>query len=209
LWKEIYGVDMPAQDLEAVAEEMWVTIRELFKFLQFRDRDAMTACGLSVAQCYMVDAIGMQGQLTLNELAESLYVTPSTASRTVDDLVRKGLVERRQDLADRRAIRLSLTPPGQALYEALRRHLIQRQMTILEQLDPESRRGVLKALQQLFQAVKDPSCCAVPFEWQGGSTPGDVVDVDADSTRAKWAAGQTRRPLPASRSTQQKGARHE
>jgi len=200
---------MRAHGLEAMAEEMWATIRELFKFLQFRDRDAMTACGLSVAQCYTVDAIGMQGQLTLNDLAETLYITPSTASRTVDDLVRKGLVERRQDPADRRAIRLSLTPQGQALYEALRHHLIQRQMTILEQLDPDSRRSVLTALQQLFQAVKDPSCCAVPFAWQGGSTSGDIMCTPADPTRSKRASGQTRRPTPASRLTQQKGTRHE
>jgi DNA-binding MarR family transcriptional regulator len=200
---------MPTHDLEALAEEMWVTIRELFKFLQFRDRDAMTACGLSVAQCYAVDAIGMQGRLTLNELAETLYITPSTASRTVDDLVRKGVVERRQDRADRRAIRLSLTPPGQALYEALRRHLIQRQMSILEQLDPDGRHSVLKALQQLFQAVKDPSCCAVPFEWQGSSTPAEAGGTDADSTRATHAAGHRRRPTPAVRSTPQKGTRHE
>jgi DNA-binding MarR family transcriptional regulator len=191
---------MRAQDLEAMAEEMWVTIRELFKFLQFRDRDSMTACGLSVAQCYTVDAIGMQGQLTLNELAETLYITPSTASRTVDELVRRGLVERRQDSADRRAIRLSLTPPGQALDEALRRHLIRRQMTILEQLDPRSRRGVLKALQQLFVAIKDPSCCAVPFEWQGGAALDKTMCTLADSPRPKQASGQTQRPTPAIRS---------
>jgi DNA-binding MarR family transcriptional regulator len=195
---------MGAHDLEVMAEEMWVTIRELFKFLQFRDRDAMTACGLSVAQCYAVDAIGMPGQLTLNELAETLYITPSTASRTVDDLVRKGLVERRQDPVDRRAIRLSLTPPGQALYEALRRHLIQRQMTILEQLDPGSRRSVLKAVQQLFEAIKDPSCCAVPFEWQGGTALDETGRTHADSPPSTRASGQTRRPTPAGRSIQNK-----
>jgi DNA-binding MarR family transcriptional regulator len=193
---------MGTHDLEVMAEEMWVTIRELFKFLQFRDRDAMTACGLSVAQCYTVDAIGMPGQLTLNELAETLYITPSTASRTVDDLVRKGLVERRQDPADRRAIRLSLTLPGQALYEALRRHLIQRQMTILEQLDPGSRLSVLKAVQQLFEAVKDPSCCAVPFEWQGGAALDETRCTHADTPPSKQASGQTRRPTAAGRSIQ-------
>jgi DNA-binding MarR family transcriptional regulator len=127
----------------------------------------MTACGLSVAQCYTLEAIGSQGRSSLNAVAEALYITPSTASRAVDDLVRKGLVERRQDPADRRAIRLSLTPRGRALFDALRQHLIQRQLTILQQLDPDSRRDVLVALHKLVQAVKDPACCAVPLVWQG------------------------------------------
>jgi len=153
-------------ELTTLAEEMWAITRDLFKFLQCRDRDAKTACGLSVAQCYSLEAIGTQGQLTLNELADSLYITPSTASRTIEELVRKELVERRQDPEDRRAVSLTLTAQGQALFEALRQHLIERQRGILEQIDPGSRQDVLTALQKLFQAVKDPACCAVPLVWK-------------------------------------------
>ena len=153
-------------ELTTLAEEMWAITRDLFKFLQCRDRDAMTACGLSVAQCYCLEAIGTQGQLTLNELADSLYITPSTASRTIEELVRKELVERRQDPDDRRAVSLTLTAQGHASFEALRQHLIERQRGILEQIDPNSRRDVLTALQKLFQAVKDPACCAVPLVWK-------------------------------------------
>jgi DNA-binding MarR family transcriptional regulator len=190
---------MHESDLEALAEEMWAITKDLFKFLQFRDRDAMIAGGVSVAQCYTVDAIGTHGQLTLNELAEALYITPSTASRTVDELVRKGLIERRQDAVDRRAVRLLLTPPGEALYQALRRHLIQRQRAILEQIDPGSRRSALTVLQQLSQAIKDPSCCAVPFEWQIPSPTHHVATPVAKSPRSKPPPQRARRPLPVHR----------
>ena len=47
-------------ELTALAEEMWAITRDLFKFFRCRDRDAMTACGLSVAQCYSLEAIGTQ-----------------------------------------------------------------------------------------------------------------------------------------------------
>jgi DNA-binding MarR family transcriptional regulator len=125
LVRETLGDGMRDLALTALAEEMWAITMDLFKFLQCRDRDAMTACGLSVAQCYSLEAIGTQGQLTLNELADSLYITPSTASRTIEELVRKELVERRQDPDDRRAVSLTLTAQGQALFEALRQHLIE------------------------------------------------------------------------------------
>jgi DNA-binding MarR family transcriptional regulator len=79
-WSKHMGGIMRDLELTALAEEMRAITSDLFKFLQCRDRDAMTACGLSVAQCYSLDAIGTQGQLTLNELADSLYIAPSTAS---------------------------------------------------------------------------------------------------------------------------------
>jgi DNA-binding MarR family transcriptional regulator len=183
---------MSDRDLNLLAEEMWAITKDLFKFLQFRDRDAMTACGLSVAQCYTLDAIGAQGQATLHEVAEALYITPSTASRAVDDLVRKGLVDRGQDPTDRRAVCLSLTPPGQALFEALRQHLIQRQLSILQQIDPDSRRDVLAALQKLAQAIKDPACCAVPFA-------GDLPQATASIPCHEGTSQQSRRTVSSPR----------
>jgi DNA-binding MarR family transcriptional regulator len=188
---------MHDSNLMALADEMWAITKDLFKFLQFRDRDAMTACGLSVAQCYSLDAIGTQRQLTLNELAESLYITPSTASRTVEELVRKGLAERRQDAADRRAVCLTLTPQGQALFEALRQHLRQQQLAILQQIDPNSRRDVLTALQKLSQALKDPSCCAIPFVWDLPTRSQETSSTEATSMHAERRPARARRHTPA------------
>ncbi len=184
---------MPELDLSVLAEEMWAITKDLFKFLQFRDRDAMTSCGLSVAQCYCLDAIGTQGQLTLNELAESLYITPSTTSRTIDELVRKGLAQRRQDPADRRAVCLTLTPQGRALFEALRQHLLQQQIAILQQIDPSSRRDVLTALQKLSQAIKDPACCAVPFVWNTPPTCSDAMSSEPVPMRPQRSSQRGRR----------------
>jgi DNA-binding MarR family transcriptional regulator len=188
---------MRESDLAGLAEEMWAITKDLFKFLQFHDRDAMTACGLSVAQCYSLDAIGTQGQLTLNELAESLYIRPSTASRTVEELVRKGLAERRQDPADRRAVCLTLTPQGQALFKGLQQHLLQRQLAILQQIDPSNRRDVLTALQKLSQAIKDPSCCAVPFVWERPPTSHEATSAEATSMHPKRLSSRARGQTPA------------
>jgi DNA-binding MarR family transcriptional regulator len=183
-------------ELTALAEDMWAITSDLFKFLQCRDRDTMTACGLSVAQCYSLDAIGTHGQLTLNELADSLYVTPSTASRTIEELVRKGLVERRQDPVDRRAVCLTLTAQGQALFEAVRQHLIERQLAILQQIDPSSRRDVLTALQKLSQAVKDPSCCAMPLVWNPPPPGQSATSAEAPPTQPQRSSRRARRQTP-------------
>ncbi|WP_229075849.1 MarR family winged helix-turn-helix transcriptional regulator [Actinoplanes sp. DH11] len=63
-----------------------------------------------------------RGALRAVDLAQELDVTPSTASRMGDRLIRKGLVARYDDPADRRASRFALTAAGRDLLgEAMRR----------------------------------------------------------------------------------------
>jgi DNA-binding MarR family transcriptional regulator len=183
-------------ELERLAEEMWAVTKDLFRFLQLRDRDTMTGCGLTVAQCYAMDAIGAQRNLTLSELAEALYITPSTASRTVEEMVRKGLVSRAEDPADRRAVRLGLTPTGRALFEALQQHLVQRQLTILQQIEPGSRQDVLTALRKLSQAIKDPSCCAIPLTWEDRGAPSATASKRDKPPRGKRVLEKRRGQVP-------------
>ena len=54
------------------------------------------------------------GPMRLNDLAALIGTSAPTASRAVDALVDAGLVERRTDPADRRALRIELTPEGRA-----------------------------------------------------------------------------------------------
>jgi DNA-binding MarR family transcriptional regulator len=51
----------------------------------------------------------------MTALGEALGVAPSTATRMVDQLVRKRLVRRIDAPGDRRAVCVELTPKGQAL----------------------------------------------------------------------------------------------
>jgi DNA-binding MarR family transcriptional regulator len=52
------------------------------------------------------------GSRRLADLAEALGVSPSTATRMCDRLVRKGLVARTRDDLDRREVNLSITGSG-------------------------------------------------------------------------------------------------
>ncbi|MDR3651107.1 MAG: MarR family transcriptional regulator [Acidimicrobiales bacterium] len=52
------------------------------------------------------------GPRRLADLAEALSVSPSTATRMCDRLVRKNLVSRTRDELDRREVKLTITPLG-------------------------------------------------------------------------------------------------
>ncbi|RVU21005.1 MarR family winged helix-turn-helix transcriptional regulator [Methylobacterium oryzihabitans] len=64
----------------------------------------------------------------------------SRISRAVGHLAGLGLVERREDEADRREIMLALTPAGRAIYAELVPLLLAREERLLAVLDPGERR---------------------------------------------------------------------
>lgn len=64
-----------------------------------------------------------ESPLSLREVADRLEITPQGALKVVNEMVAKGYVERRDDAADGRVKRLSLTPrAARALGEARRFH---------------------------------------------------------------------------------------
>ena len=69
--------------------------------------------GLSLTQVktlHLLDAC--EEALSVGEVSEQLGVSVPAASRTVDGLLRKGWLERREDEHDRRMKRVSLTKDG-------------------------------------------------------------------------------------------------
>ena len=70
-------------------------------------------CGVSLSQCHALVELA-ESEMSLSGLAAALDLDPSTLSRTVDGLVRAGFVERSEDAADRRSLRLTLTAAGRA-----------------------------------------------------------------------------------------------
>jgi DNA-binding MarR family transcriptional regulator len=58
---------------------------------------------------------------TVTDLAEAIGRSPSATSRLIDGLVRRRLVERREEIEDRRQRTLWLTPRGQALLRVVDR----------------------------------------------------------------------------------------
>jgi DNA-binding MarR family transcriptional regulator len=69
---------------------------------------------LSVPQYRILDRVGL-GVSSLSQLAELARRQPPTISKSVDSLVRQGLLTRAEAATDRRATALSLTPRGAAL----------------------------------------------------------------------------------------------
>ena len=86
--------------------------------------------GLDPAAAQLLAWLVKQGPSRLGELAEVTFLDPSTVSRRISQLVQQGLVERRADQVDGRAVQLVPTERGQELFATLtvRREQIMHQV---------------------------------------------------------------------------------
>ena len=158
-----------AVDRDALALQQ--AVADLVRVYQFRDRDRICCHDISVTQCYALETLVVHGPMRLNTLAERLFLDKSTASRVISALVRKGYVAQNAEVHDRRATTLSASARGQRLCARITDDLVEQQRELLQDLDPEVRRGVVKVLRRLADAADarfrsgvsvgpSPTCCA-------------------------------------------------
>jgi DNA-binding MarR family transcriptional regulator len=129
----------------------------------------------TIAQYRALVVLASRGPQRQVDLAGALEVTPSTAGRMCDRLLRKGLIRRHRARADRRAVRVSITPAGRQVVDqatARRRELI---AGILRGLPARRQSAVAEALQAFAEAAGE-----IPdSQW-----PADPVDLPAASPGA-------------------------
>jgi DNA-binding MarR family transcriptional regulator len=112
---------------------------------------------MGVNQFRVMVIIASRGPMHSAGLAAAMGVHPSNATRTCDRLVTLKLLERRENPADRRHLRLTLTKKGRRLVDSVmdrRRILIGR---ILQQLAPAAHLQLADLLTQFTVAAGEPA----------------------------------------------------
>lgn len=81
--------------------------------------------GLTAAHSGVLFFLGQRDGALIGEAAEALDLAPSAMTGLIDRMTRAGLVERRPDPADGRALRLYLTDKGRAGREDAKAGLVE------------------------------------------------------------------------------------
>lgn len=123
--------------------------------------------------------LASRGPQGVADLAGSLDVNPSTATRMCDRLVRKGLVTRARDEIDRREVKLDLTDEGRGLVHQVMDRRREDVQALLSAIPDGSRRALVSSLQVLARAVGETP----DLHWAPG-WPGSVgSDGSSDGAR--------------------------
>ena len=88
--------------------------------------------------------------LKQKELAGATHLDGSTVVKVIDNLERRGLVERRAALHDRRSNAIHLTAAGAVLLRKLKRQVRQHENRLLENFSDAERKLFLTLLQRVF-----------------------------------------------------------
>jgi DNA-binding MarR family transcriptional regulator len=95
--------------------------------------------GLTLSQYALLEGLIGRDAARVQELAAHAGITASTATRILDALQRRGIVERTRSDEDRRAVAVSLTQLGGELFEAQQEWLRGRQRLFYASLPPAER----------------------------------------------------------------------
>ncbi len=143
--------------LEYQANKLQELIGELHNCC--KERYATEAKAFKVPQAELRCLMLFEGHkyLTGIQISGLLDVAKSRATVIIENLVKKGLVQRSQDPNDARVKLISLTPVGQRKVREIEEFMFTLHQQLLDHIDPIQRTGVISALETLrssMEAVK-------------------------------------------------------
>ena len=147
---------MPRSEVEAFTAGLDDFLRAL-RTARGRFNRAPAVPELSVSQFHLLEPLAVgRGPLPICALADAADVAPPTASRMLNGLVRRGIVERtRPDEGDRRRVEVTLTAGGRKLVAAKRARIAQARDEVFHRLSPSERRAAARLLHSLAAAIDD------------------------------------------------------
>jgi DNA-binding MarR family transcriptional regulator len=149
---------MSRADVERMAEGI---VRLRAEIIRRRGPEGETiGAELTTPQALALRTIVLDGPLRMGALADALGVSVATASRTVDALATRGLVQRERDPADARAVRVAPTARGRREHAARRARFVDALERLMDELSEHERRQLAESLETLNRLFGRPAVSA-------------------------------------------------
>ncbi len=132
-------------------------VKRLAEVLDARRKSAYAGSGLEIWEFDVLAALRRAGEpyeLSPGQLLRETHVTSGTMTNRVDRLAGRGLVERRADPDDGRAVIVRLTATGGALVDAALGDLLEAEQRMLAELRVADREALSVLLRKLLLAQR-------------------------------------------------------
>jgi DNA-binding MarR family transcriptional regulator len=106
----------------------------------------------SLVQMVTLLLLDEEGELPIKQIAAELGHSVSATSRMLGQLVKRGLVSRRENEGDRRQKLVAITESGRTLLAAVERRRVDAQLTSMQDLLAGERAEVARAMALLAEA---------------------------------------------------------
>ena len=108
---------------------------------------------VTLTQYRTLVVLASRGPQSLAELAEAVDVTPPTATRMCDRLIKKGLIVRRHERGDRRLVRLTLAKEGRKLVDEVTQRRRREISHLMEAIPLDQQAALVDSLQRITAAA--------------------------------------------------------
>lgn len=141
------------------------SLRQLVRKIDRRLRSEIQCCGVGYLMSHILLELEQSGALSLKQLQENLDVDKATLSRSVDLLVKDGLVSRTENPEDRRSIEIKLSTAGRKQVAELNQLSNAGYRKVFDCISPQEHAAVISAVRHLttaFEQVGIESSYAIP-----------------------------------------------
>jgi MarR family 2-MHQ and catechol resistance regulon transcriptional repressor len=132
----------------------------------------LAASGLTASQFGALEALWHLGPMCQRELGEKLLKSSSNVTTVVDNLERRGLVERQRSAEDRRVVTLRLTEAGRRLVQKALPPHVQEITAAFDHLGAAERRELARLCRKLGREVARAAAAASQRGALRGRSPG-------------------------------------
>ncbi|GIV19114.1 MAG: hypothetical protein KatS3mg023_0865 [Armatimonadota bacterium] len=108
---------------------------------------------ITLPQLQAMRYIWLHRNATVGEVADGLDISYPSATNMLNRLVRKGLVTRHGNPADRRFVEVQLTEKGERLTRQVEEERTARLMQVLDEMSPEERQSLIDGLTAFILAT--------------------------------------------------------
>ena len=137
---------------EELARELYTLFQYLFSSSASDFFRALSEADVTLTQVKLMHVLDRPDpDRTLKDLAEEMSFSLAGASRSIDALHQRGLVERREDETDRRMKRVRLTSDGHELLRNLNEMRVALLQQFIQTLTDDERRRLLDALSPIVE----------------------------------------------------------
>ncbi len=141
-------------DQDATISEIMQSLRRVIKAIHDYSRDVSNNFGITAPQLWALKTISQHGSLSQGELSEKMYLHPSTITGVVNRLEKKGYVERDRNQADRRVVKVRLTPKGKVLAKKTPNPIQGKMIYGLKNLKQRDLNSIYRSIQKLVTIME-------------------------------------------------------
>ncbi len=141
----------PKPDVRAFRAALRLLVRKISRHL----RDDTSCCQVGFLPCHVLLELDGRTGVSLRELEAAMETDKAALSRTVDALVRDGLVTREQNPDNRRTVVIALTKAGRGKVAAINAHTDQKYGQLLRLIPADEQGTVVCAVDYLARAFDE------------------------------------------------------